>query len=1064
MPMKRFLLVVFLILNSSNVWGQINLTGSADYKFTISGYQGEDGNACGNDYGLREVYIFYEDGQRETLWSGRIWNQGFNHEKLYSKNRKIVKVEMYSINMWYRWPKRCRGRANHHRHSLPVGGTCFKQFHEKTVHVTENVTVKSFPEYNIDFDPNTQYFLGDDKNLTISLPDNLEEYDYVWKYSVNGVTNEFSNKHNYKPILDVPAKEFIQESDYGKVVSVWVESSCNMDGEIKKSNIFNFIVLKSAPEFISHQVTEPNCFDDKGTVKFNFDRMLLPDEEAEFVLNGEYLKDINPSLNQDLVNQLRVSTSITFPNAEHGTHNLKIVGTYKGNPTYSGKEQIREFSVTPPTPVIFSVTSSQNVYCYGGNDGYINLSASGGVGTYQYTLDNGISWIDFDQSNTTQIPNLQAGTYNIKVRDSHFCVAKENTQEKQVSIKIQQPNDPISLNDIEIVQPKGYGLSNGYIVLTVKGGTPKPNKTYHYEWRKDSPNGAILSTIEISPDTSNGFTFKLSDITAGKYYLTVKDHNFAQASSSLNTCGIISQEFIVEQPDPLTTQIEVSKKISCHIDNQYEYKLDLNSNNTPDEAEDGNLSTQTKGGVAPYSYQWQKEINGVFQNINGETNSELLNQGIGKYRILIEDANKNKAQADYIFIYPSQLNIQLTGQDLLCYGESNASAQVKVTGGTGNYSYRWNNLEKTAQIQNISAGNYFVLVSDENHCKVKGSIIINEPEEIIITDILVQDPLSPKATNGQIQFSLQGGKAPYTVSWSNGMTGEQISGLSEGTYTATIQDANQCITTKTYTLTDPERLPLDLGEDIVTLCLGDTKTYNVKINDPLATYTWTDTHGNIISDKPTITLSTSGIYTITIVNSKGNTASDSVEIKLSNEILNPEFLITTHAYVEAPVKLVNTSSIPPQKVEWIIPQNQGIKVISQSDEYLEVLFPNTGAYTFGLKGIQGDCEKIFYKDIIVEENIAGIELTPKSISNIKEFIIAPNPNPGQYKVFIKLHKAEAIKLRMLDMVSHEVLTPVIKPKATEFEIPFNTNLPSSVYLIILESAGESQVKKIIIAQ
>lgn len=1064
--MKKILL--FLLINFYCVyWGQdlykINI--NIDYAASGGGRR-----LCEN---WSKLILIYSDGSKEEIM--------YDSSHQYNKTLTLSRPKKISSVYFEAYAKRraiggCTGDDEDPRINLLVAPcttkTHFDNGDNNATSIRYRISATLYPIHTLSPEVisiqngislyNT-YLPSNDKISLLANKDldaNLYQYQYSfdntnWENIDPSLYNLHKLNISAEDLFGNDYRQYIGKKIYFRIVS------CYENGDYRsKSDIIPLTITQSAPKILSHQETAPLCFDGKGAVSFTFDRTLLPDETAEFVLNGEYISDTNPSLNQHLVEQLRNGTSVTLPNAEHGTHTLKIVGTYKGNSTYSGKEQTREFIVTPPTPVVFSVTSTQNVYCYGGNDGYISLSASGGVGTYQYTLDNGTSWVNFDQANTTQISNLQARTYTIKVRDKNLCIAKENGNEKQVSVNITQPDAPISLNDIEIVQPKGYGLSNGYIVLTVKGGTPKPDKTYHYEWRKDTSNGAILSNIEISPDTSNGFTFKLSNIAAGKYYLTVKDHNFAQASSNLTSCGIISQEFIVEQPDPLTTNIIVDKKISCHIDNQYEYKLDTNANNIPDEAEDGSLNTQTKGGVAPYSYQWQKEINGTFQNINGENRPELTNQGIGRYRILVEDINGNTIQADYTFTYPPLLNIQLTGKDLLCYGGNDASAQVTATGGTGNYSYRWNNLEKTAKIQNISAGNYFVLVSDENYCKVKGNIIINEPEEIIITDILVQDPLSPKASNGQIQLSLQGGKAPYTVSWSNGMTGEQISGLTEGTYIATIRDANQCIATRTYTLTDPEKLPLDLGEDIVTLCLGDTKTYNVKINDPLATYTWTDANGNIISNQPEISLSQAGIYTITIVNSNGNTASDSVEIKLSSEVLQPEFMIATHAFVEAPVKLVNTSAIPPQSVEWIIPQNQGIQVVSQSNEYLEVIFPSVGGYTFGLKGKQGACEKIFYKNIIVEENIRGVNLAPTSISNIKEFTIAPNPNQGQLKVFIKLNQPAPVKLRLMDIISHEVMTPIIRAKGTEFEIPIDINIAAANYFIILETGNEAQAQKV----
>ncbi|WP_412677613.1 hypothetical protein [Bergeyella porcorum] len=49
----------------------------------------------------------------------------------------------------------------------------------------------------------------------------------------------------------------------------------------------------------------------------------------------------------------------------------------------------------------------------------MNLSASGGQNKYQYSLDSGVNWVDFNNGLSTSIIGLSAGTYNILVRDSN---------------------------------------------------------------------------------------------------------------------------------------------------------------------------------------------------------------------------------------------------------------------------------------------------------------------------------------------------------------------------------------------------------------------------------------------------------------------------------------------------------------------------------------------------------------------------------------------------------------------------------------------------------------------
>lgn len=69
----------------------------------------------------------------------------------------------------------------------------------------------------------------------------------------------------------------------------------------------------------------------------------------------------------------------------------------------------------------------------------------------------------------------------------------------------------------------------------------------------------------------------------------------------------------------MKAEIEILQDISCNISNEYAFKLDLNQNGIPDNAEDGKIEAKVTGGVGTYSYQWQKLDNGIFIDISGAT-------------------------------------------------------------------------------------------------------------------------------------------------------------------------------------------------------------------------------------------------------------------------------------------------------------------------------------------------------------------------------------------------------------------------------------------------------------
>ena len=1094
--MKKILFLLFIIINSSSLWGQTGVTSKEKidnkYLLKVTDFYhivNHVDKICDNYSTFR--YVNSSNIQKDILFI----NSGGNDNHYIPLNNVLIPEDFQSISIYVYshearqalFSEKCDGGSvsefsdnlsklfcnlNSYNRNKPD-----QEIRENTV----KFNYKIYPLHTLNTEINlitsqlNTYLPSDDK-INLYAKQGFDASLYHYQYSLDNVTwmdidPSLSNLEKLsvtaKDILGTNYSQYMGQNIYFRVVS------CLENGEYQSwSDPVVLTVIKSSPHISSSSITPNLCFfGETGTATLNFDRTLLSGETLKISLVNT---DTGAAvLNQDITNELQTNTTYTLQNLPPGTYKLDLLGTYNGNATYTDSTtHTISFEITKPSPVTFDSPSKTDVFCFQGNDGIINLTANGGQNQFQYLVTKDgqsfLDWTNFDNGSNASLQNLSAGVYKIKVRDSNQCIAKDpnnSSIEKEITVTITQPSQAIALPtaDIEVVQPTGFGLSNGYISVRVTGGTPNADGSYNFEWRSGASNGTVISTGITTDAVNNPYTIKLANLPAGKYYLTVKDKNYANASSQLGNCGIISQEFIVEQPLPLVATIEVEKQISCNIANDYAYKIDLDNNGVPDEAEDGNLKVLVTGGVGAYSYQWQILKGGTFQDIPGATQPVLSNQSVGTYKILVHDASliPNTTDASYTFVYPPQLAITMSANTISCYNQNSGMVSVNAIGGTGSLSYEWNTSDTTPTVTGLPGGNYFVLVTDSKNCKVKGNVQVVQPDQIIVTDVSVQNPICFGASNGEIKTTISGGKAPYSISWSNGKTGTDNLGIPAGTYIITVTDANGCSSTKQYILVDPAQRTVDLGAD-VTLCLGDTQTYNVKIDDAGATYQWKDQNGNVIGTSASITLSAAGTYSVLITDSKGCTATDSVKIKNSSEVLNPQFMLTTHAYSEATVVLVNTSPTKPQAVEWVIPANNNIQVISKTDDYLELKFLTTGSYEIGLKGIQGECVKTFYKNVVVEENISGVDLNPTKATNITEFTILPNPNNGAFQILVGLGKEKPIKIRILDMVSHEVFPAVSQPKATYFVVPFSTTIPAGTYLVILETGDEAMVKRMIV--
>ena len=115
-----------------------------------------------------------------------------------------------------------------------------------------------------------------------------------------------------------------------------------------------------------------------------------------------------------------------------------------------------------------------------------------------------------------------------------------------------------------------------------------------------------------------------------------------------------------------------------------------------------------------------------------------------------------------------------------------------------------------------------------------------------------------KASEGSIDLSVSGGMSPFTYSWSNGQTTQDLNGISSGSYTVTVTDSSSPPQTATLSVLVPVFVPI-LVSGVVS---GSNINVTSSGNAPLI-YSWST--GQTTED---LTNVPDGNYTITVTNNK----------------------------------------------------------------------------------------------------------------------------------------------------------------------------------------------------
>lgn len=373
-------------------------------------------------------------------------------------------------------------------------------------------------------------------------------------------------------------------------------------------------------------------------------------------------------------------------------------------------------------------------------------------------------------------------------------------------------NEPFSLSISldSIDNASCLGAATGAVYLTYGGGVPN----YSYQWSDGSSADDLINVV------------------AGTYTVTVTDNNNCTAQSTYSVAQ-----------SPLLNLQAISVDALC------------SGTST------GSINLTVSGGTPGFTYLWS----------TGATTEDLSALPAGFYTVTVTDAALCSVVTSALISEPSPIDLSFSIQNVICNGASTGGVNLGVIGGTPGYSYLWSNGFAGEDPSALNAGTYTVTVTDANNCTAQTIATISQPSALVPV-ATPTDVLCNGGSNGSINLSVTGGIPGYTFLWSNGSTFQNPSGLTAGTYTVTVTDANLCTASFSSVVSQPSAIALSL-----TAQPGSCNANNGSISSSVSggtpgyTYLW-----NTGASASLLAGLAAGNYTLTVTDQNGCTRSQSV--------------------------------------------------------------------------------------------------------------------------------------------------------------------------------------------
>lgn len=503
-------------------------------------------------------------------------------------------------------------------------------------------------------------------------------------------------------------------------------------------------------------------------------------------------------------------------------HAVPWGGTYEGieisgntfSPLTTGiGEHFLSYSYTAPNGCMDSFIHSLNIY------GLPEISFEIISPPSCFNYNNGVLFVQSNENANLFYENLPIssdGLVNELGAGWHvFSAISEFGCESFDSVYLEQPDSlSVAINGTSVLP---CGEEEGVLTALVSGGT----EPYLYLWNDalaseqpnltavvagqyqltitDANNCKIIAQAGISPFEFPDFNVNFSD--------SLDCYNsadgFASISTSCEDCTIVwssgNDSFQIDGLSRGIYSYTISDNNGCNYTDSLQIFAPDNINVSFEMVRPvcgeqlGSITVIVEEGSGNYNYEWQ----------NGCETNTLTNVPAGDYFVTIIDNDMCSIDTAINLEFEGAIDASISlVSGLHCFGDSDAILSASSETALEPLGYLWSDNSSENMVFNASSGEYYLTLTDSYGCIAIDSIVIEEPQLIVVTDSII-NIVCKGENSGAISVFASGGNGNLSCHFSNGHSGFSNINLFQGNYYYTVTDQNNCVVVSMAEIEEP---------------------------------------------------------------------------------------------------------------------------------------------------------------------------------------------------------------------------------------------------------------------